>query len=56
MLADPSSQVYAALGLRKGVKATFFDRATPEAMLAQMRNGKIEDLKEVLREWITYKL
>lgn len=56
MLADPESQVYAALGLRKSVKATFFDRATPEAMWAQIQNGKIEDLKSVLKEWIMYKL
>ena len=56
MLADPASQLYAALGLRKSVQATFFDRATPEAMWAQMQSGKIEDLTSVLREWIGYKL
>ena len=56
MLADPESQVYVALGLKKDIKATFFDRATPEAIWQQMKNGKIEDLKQVMREWTKYKL
>jgi hypothetical protein len=56
MLADPDNVLYDALGLNKGVRVTFFDRATPYAIWEDITSGKIEDLKGVMREWVKYKL
>lgn len=56
MLADPESNLYVALGLKKDLAATFFDRATPNAIWAQIKSGEIEVLKQVMREWTKYKL
>lgn len=56
MLADPESQLYVALGLKKDLVATFFDRATPVSIWAMVKDGRIEDLKEVMRVWTKYPL
>jgi hypothetical protein len=50
-LADPESNSYAPLGMKKGVKETFFSKETPNAIWADMKSGRIETLKEVMKKW-----
>ncbi|KAL4458903.1 hypothetical protein ABPG75_013768 [Micractinium tetrahymenae] len=52
LLADERSVCYEALAFRKGLRATFFDAATPAAIRKRQHEGADQDLKEVLR---TYK-
>jgi hypothetical protein len=53
LLADPEGATYAALGLTKSVRATFFDAATPLSLLRRAgKPGGLDDLKErVLPRW-----
>ncbi|KAG7672259.1 hypothetical protein Ndes2526B_g06754 [Nannochloris sp. 'desiccata'] len=56
LLADPESNSYAPLGMKKGVKETFFSKETPNAIWEDMKTGRIETLKGVMKVWIKQKL
>lgn len=49
LLADPENACYEVLQFRRGLRATFFDPATPAAIKARMRDGGDADLKQVLK-------
>lgn len=55
LLADPTSTTYAALGLRKGVVDTFFNPATPLALVQRALRGDTKVLRqEVLPQWVPW--
>jgi hypothetical protein len=49
--ADETSATYAALRLRKGVRETFLEKATPESILKRWQKDGAKDLLGVLRRW-----
>lgn len=52
LFADPDAATYAALGLVKGVRQTFFGSETAFSFLRRMRQpGGMDDLKDVMRVW-----
>ncbi|EFN51152.1 hypothetical protein CHLNCDRAFT_55327 [Chlorella variabilis] len=51
LLADPENACYEVLQFRRGLRATFFDPATPAAIKARMRDGGDADLKQVLKSY-----
>lgn len=50
-LADPTNAAYDALGFARGVKETFFDWATPQAIWRRIKSGSTQDIKYVLSIW-----
>jgi AhpC/TSA antioxidant enzyme len=56
LLADPDSNSYAPLGMKKGLKETFFSKETPYAIWEDIKSGRIETLKKVMKVWIKNKL
>jgi len=56
LLADPESNSYAPLGMKKGIKQTFFSKETPNAIWEDIKSGRIETLKGVLKVWTKQKL
>lgn len=51
LLADPDGLLYPPLGMKKGLKETFFSYSTPQAIWKDMQTGKIETLKQVMKVW-----
>ncbi|KAF6264713.1 Seleno protein U [Scenedesmus sp. NREL 46B-D3] len=52
LLADPASATYEALGLAKGLRATFLGSETAFSFLRRLRApGGLSDLKHVLGRW-----
>ena len=51
LYTDPESQCYEAIGLYKSVSRTFFNPATPYAMLDRIKRDGMRDLFEVLGRW-----
>ncbi len=49
LLADERNACYEALSFRRGLRATFFDAATPAAIRKRQREGRDQDLKDVLK-------
>jgi hypothetical protein len=56
LLADPESNSYAPLGMKKGMKETFFSKETPYAIWEDIKTGRIETLKGVMKVWTKQKL
>lgn len=52
LLADPDGRAYSALGMRKGLRETFLSVDTPKAIWEDIKTGRIETLKGVLKRWI----
>jgi len=48
---DPDNAAYDALGLKKGVGATFFTIDTPLAILARAQKDNAKDLLEATKRW-----
>lgn len=51
LYADEESETYEALRLKKGLKATFLERTTPESILRRWTKDGAKDLLGVLRRW-----
>lgn len=52
LFADPTNGCYDALGLKAGVATTFFDPATPRAILARVQaDDRAADLRTALARW-----
>ncbi|PSC72932.1 Seleno U [Micractinium conductrix] len=53
LLADPENACYDALSgtFKKGLRATFFNAATPAAIKARQESGADADLKAVLKSY-----
>ncbi|PNH01460.1 hypothetical protein TSOC_012650 [Tetrabaena socialis] len=51
LFADPGNALYDALGLVRGVGATFFSADTPLAIKRRMDEGRTGDLGDVLSRW-----
>ncbi|KAG2445201.1 hypothetical protein HYH02_008669 [Chlamydomonas schloesseri] len=51
LFADPNNDLYTALGLVKGVGATFLSVDTPLAIKRRMDTGNTADLMEILPRW-----
>jgi len=49
--ADPDNKCYDALGFVKGVRETFFDAATPFAILERIQTSSTGDLMDILPRW-----
>lgn len=49
LLADERNACYEALSFRRGLRATFFDAATPAAIKKRQQEGADQDLKDVLK-------
>ncbi|KAH8067402.1 prostaglandin-F synthase [Aureococcus anophagefferens] len=52
LLADPENALYDALALNAGVGRTFFNPATPYAILDRLQSGTGGDLGDVLGKWL----
>ena len=52
LLADPENALYDVLGLNAGVGRTFFNPATPYAILDRLTSGTARDLGDVLGKWL----
>ena len=51
LLADPDNILYDALSLNAGLQRTFFNPATPYAILDRLTSNKMSDLNNVLGMW-----
>ena len=51
LLADPDNLLYDALALNAGLQRTFFNPATPYAILDRLTSRKMGDLNSVLGRW-----
>ena len=51
LLADPDNVLYDALSLNAGLQRTFFNPATPYAILDRLTSQKMGDLNAVLGRW-----
>lgn len=51
LLCDPDNVTYTSLGLKKGVRQTFFSYETPLAMWERIKSGATKDIQEVLSVW-----
>ena len=51
LLADPDNLLYDALLLNSGLQRTFFNPATPYAILDRLTSRKMGDLNNVLGKW-----
>lgn len=51
LYADEQSETYEALRLKKGLKATFLEKTTPESILRRWNKDGARDLLGVLRRW-----
>ena len=51
LLADPENVLYDALQLNSGLQRTFFNPATPYAILDRLTSRKMGDLNAVLGRW-----
>ena len=51
LFADPDTVSYTALGLKKSIKDTFFNAATPLSILARLQKDQAADLKALLPRW-----
>ena len=51
LLADPDNALYDALSLNSGLQRTFFNPATPYAILDRLTSQKMGDLNDVLGKW-----
>ena len=51
LLADPDNVLYDALSLNAGLQRTFFNPATPYAILDRLTSQKMGDLNNVLGKW-----
>ena len=51
LYADPENIVYDELQLIKNLPDTFFNPATPYAILERLQKGKTEDLQKALGRW-----
>ena len=51
LLADPENVLYDALSLNSGLQRTFFNPATPYAILDRLTSRKMGDLSDVLGKW-----
>ncbi|GLC33981.1 hypothetical protein PLESTB_000825100 [Pleodorina starrii] len=51
LFADPDNALYDALGLVKGVGATFFSADTPFAIKRRMDEGRTGDLQDIMSRW-----
>ena len=51
LLADPENVLYDALSLNSGLQRTFFNPATPYAILDRLTSRKMGDLNDVLGKW-----
>ena len=51
LLADPDNVLYDALALNSGLQRTFFNPATPYAILDRLTSRKMSDLNDVLGRW-----
>ena len=51
LLADPDNVLYDALSLNAGLQRTFFNPATPYAILDRLTSRKMGDLNDVLGKW-----
>ena len=51
LLADPENVLYDALSLNSGLQRTFFNPATPYAILDRLTSRKMGDLNSVLGRW-----
>lgn len=56
LLADPTSSMYPCLGMKKSIQATFFSKETPYAIWEDIKSGRIEDLKQVMKKWTKQEL
>lgn len=53
LIADPTSACYEALGLKSGIRETFFSYDTPSAIWKDIKSGRINTLRnEVMPAWI----
>ena len=51
LFADPDNVLYDALSLNAGLQRTFFNPATPYAILDRLTSRKMGDLNNVLGKW-----
>lgn len=51
LYSDPQNVCYDALGLYKSASRTFFNQATPYAILSRLQTDGAKDLKEALSRW-----
>ena len=51
LFADPDNVLYDALSLNSGLQRTFFNPATPYAILERLTSRKMGDLNNVLGKW-----
>ena len=51
LFADPDNVLYDALQLNSGLQRTFFNPATPYAILDRLTSNGIGDLNDVLGRW-----
>jgi len=51
LLADPDNLLYDALALNSGLQRTFFNPATPYAILDRLTSNSMSDLNSVLGKW-----
>ena len=51
LFADPENAGYSALGLKTGVVKTFFNEATPYAILDRVKKDGAKDLVDALGRW-----
>jgi hypothetical protein len=51
LYADPDNAVYDRLNLVKNISNTFFNPATPYAILDRIQNGRTQDLQKALSQW-----
>lgn len=51
LMVDPENAAYAALGLKKGVKDTFFNEATPYAIVDRVKRDGAKDMVTALQRW-----
>ena len=51
LLADPDNILYDALSLNSGLQRTFFNPATPYAILDRLTSNSMSDLNSVLGKW-----
>ena len=51
LLADPDNVLYDALSLNSGLQRTFFNPATPYAILDRLTSNGMADLNNVLGKW-----
>jgi len=51
LYTDPENAAYDALGLKKGLKDTFFNIETPRAILKRVQEGAADDLLRATARW-----